>query len=180
MARAGLLVLFVAHIALTLRLKAKSAAARPVPYLALKPAQATLASRTMLTTGLLVGAFTLFHLAHYTFGWVKDAEVGNGMHVPYLELRDPQGRHDVYSMTVAGFSTPWVAVVYILAQAVLLAHLSHGVQSVIQTLGLKGTRFGPVWTWFGYATAGAIFAGNVGMVIAVWAGLLPVYVPTAG
>jgi succinate dehydrogenase / fumarate reductase cytochrome b subunit len=171
-ARAGLFAVFVAHVVLALKLKAQTAAARPVPYVALRPAQATLTSRTMLLTGLLIGAFTLFHLAHYTFGWVKEADVGNGMRINYLEMKDPQGRHDVYNMTVAGFRTSWVSVLYLFAQAVLFAHLAHGVQSVIQTLGLKGTRFAPVWVGVGYATAGLIVAGNVAIVVAIWAGVV--------
>lgn len=171
-ARAGLLAVFVAHVVLALKLKAKTAAARPVPYVALRSAQATIASRTMLTTGLVVGAFTLFHLAHYTFGWVHDAETGNGMRINYLDLKDPAGRHDVYNMTVAGFRNPVISTLYLFAQLVLFAHLTHGIQSVIQTLGLKGTRFAPVWVWVGYATAGLILAGNVAIVAAIWAGVV--------
>lgn len=183
-ARGGLLVLFVTHIALTLNLKAKSAAARPVPYLSQRPVQATLASRTMLWTGLVVGAFVVFHIAHYTLGWVKPAEIkdavtGRITTIDYLKLVDQeykartgQERHNVYEMTVAGFRTPWVVAIYVIAQGLLFVHLSHGLQSVIQTLGLKGTRFAPAWVWLGYAVAGLILAGNLAIVVAVWTGVV--------
>lgn len=174
-ARGGLLALFVAHVALTMSLHARSAAARPTAYHYVRAAQATLASRTMLLTGLTVGAFTLFHLAHYTLGWVKPALVQSGGHVTeidYLRLRDAQGRHDVHAMVVAGFRTAWVSVIYIVAQVLLFVHLSHGLQSTVQTLGLKGTRFAPFWVWAGYAVAGVILAGNLSIVFAVWAGVI--------
>lgn len=178
MARAGLLAVFLAHIGLALRLRGKSAAARPVPYLNPQPAQATLSSRTMLLTGLVIGAFTVFHLAHYTFGWVPAAQNPDGTWTDYFHLKDDQNRHDVYSMVVAGFRTPWLVAVYLVAQAILLAHLSHGVQSVVQTLGLKGTKFGPVWTTIGLGTAAFVVLGNVAIVVAVFAGLVPPVVAT--
>src|SRR5438045_3079879 len=65
--RAGLLGIFVLHLALAIRLKARSAAARPVGYAYPRTAQATLASRTMIWTGVVILLFVLFHLAHYTF-----------------------------------------------------------------------------------------------------------------
>lgn len=175
-ARGGLLAIFIGHIALALKLKARTASARPVPYLNQRSTQATLQSRTMLTSGLVVGAFILFHLAHFTFGWTHDADLGNGMRANYLELTDPAGHADVYSMMIAGFSTPWIAVIYVVAQLVLFAHLSHGIQSTIQTIGLKGTRFAGLWTSLGYAVAGTVLLGNLLIVGAVWSGwLAPVY-----
>lgn len=174
-ARGGLLTLLVAHIALTVSLHARSSAARPTAYHYVRAAQATLASRTMLLTGLTVGAFTLFHLAHFTLGWVKPALVQAGGHVTeidYLRLQDAQGRHDVHAMVVAGFRTAWVCAIYIVAQVLLFVHLSHGLQSVMQTFGLKGTRFAPFWGWAGYAVAGTILAGNLSIVFAVWAGVI--------
>jgi succinate dehydrogenase / fumarate reductase cytochrome b subunit len=176
-ARGGLVGLFVAHVVLASSLKAKSVAARPTPYQYMKAAQATLASRTMIYTGLVVGAFLLFHLAHFTFGWVKPAYVldpqsGHVTAIDYLKLTDADGRHDVHSMVVAGFRTTWVSVIYIAAQALLFVHLSHGLQSTAQTLGLKGTRFAPFWVWAGYGLAGLVLAGNLSIVFAVWGGMI--------
>ncbi|MBY0459967.1 MAG: hypothetical protein K2V38_21835, partial [Gemmataceae bacterium] len=79
-----------------------------------------------------------------------------------------KGRHDVYSMVVAGFKTPWLAVLYIVAQVVLFAHLTHGIQSSLQTLGLKNSRFAPLIWVLGFLTAFAVLVGNVGIVVGVW------------
>jgi succinate dehydrogenase / fumarate reductase cytochrome b subunit len=180
-ARAGLLAVFVLHLGLAIRLKLRSAAARPVPYTYARPVQATVSSRTMILSGIVVGLFVLFHLAHFTFAWVHETEVvdasGRLTRVNYLDLKYtmPDGTkvHDVYSMVVAGFTTPWLAVLYIVAQAVLFIHLLHGIQSAFQTLGLKNNRFRRAIAGLGAAVALVIVGGNIGIVIGVWAGLAP-------
>lgn len=176
-ARAGLLGIFLLHLALAIRLTMRSRAARPVPYLYPGRVQATAVSRTMIYSGVVVGLFIAFHLAHYTFGIVSGAEVEPGKVVNYLELKDAKGRHDVYSMMVAGFRTPWLSGLYIVANLVLFAHLLHGVQSAFQTLGLKNNRFAPVIWFVGFAAAALILAGNLAIVIGVWEGTLapPLY-----
>ena len=160
------------HIALAVRLKLRSVAARPVVYHFHRYAQATFASRTMIWTGIVVGLFTLFHLAHFTFGWVNGVEVEPGKVVPYLELRDTKDplKQDVYSMVVAAFTTPWLAILYLAAQIALFIHLMHGVQSAFQTLGLKNRRFARAIWWFGFLIALTVLAGNVLIVVGVWAG----------
>ena len=173
-ARAGLLGVFLLHVVLALRLTLRARAARPVGYVYPGHVQATAVSRTMIYTGIVLGLFVLFHLAHYTFGWVKGAEAPDGRVYHYLELRDHKDRHDVYSMVIAGFTTPWVSVLYIVANLALFAHLLHGVQSAFQTLGLKNGRFAPVIWFLGFGVAALILAGNLAIVIGVWAGLYPV------
>ncbi len=146
--------------------------------------QASVASRTMIWSGVVVGLFVLFHLAHFTFGWVHGVEVpdpktGQTVWTSYLDLRDAKDplKHDVYSMVVAGFTTPWLAVLYIVAQTVLFLHLWHGVQSSFQTLGLKNSRFAPALRALGRTVAAVVWVGNVGIVVGVWAGFAPPLYP---
>ena len=176
--RAGLLGIFVLHLTLAFRLMLRSRAARPVPYAQPGSVQATLTSRTMIWSGAAVGLFVLFHLAHFTFAWIHGAEVhdpatGRFVWRNYLELQDAKGRHDVYSMVVAGFTNPWLCMLYIAAQFVLFFHLLHGIQSSLQTLGLKNGRFRQAIQMLGFATAATIMVGNIGIVVGVWAGLAP-------
>lgn len=181
-ARGGLLALFVLHLALALRLAVRAAAARPVPYQVYAPAQATPASRTMAYTGAVVGLFVLFHLAHYTFAWVKGAYVpdpvtGGAVYRSYLDLTDAKGRHDVYEMMVAGFRNTPLAAIYLASMLVLFAHLGHGVQSAFQTLGLKNARFRGAIAALGWLVAGAVLVGNVAIVMAVQLGYVkPQYI----
>ncbi len=189
-ARGGLLALFVTHLVLALRLRLAARAARPVPYRVMKTAQATLQAKTMLWTGVVILAFTVYHLLHFTLGLVHPASaaapddyltqrvnlqqaernLSPGSAVNYLDLKDDAGRHDVYAMVVAGFRTPYISAIYLVCQVLLLVHLSHGIQSSLQTLGLVGKRFTPAAVALGWAVAGTIFVGNVAIVAAVWAG----------
>ena len=176
--RAGLLAIFVLHLALAIRLTLRSRGARPIGYAYPGNVQATATSRTMIWSGVVVGLFVVFHLAHFTFAWVHGTEVQNpttGLWEwrNYLDLKDAKGRHDVYSMMVAGFTTPWLCVLYIVAQFVLFAHLLHGVQSSFQTLGLKNGRFRHAIRLLGFTIASVILVGNLMIVIGVWCGLAP-------
>jgi succinate dehydrogenase / fumarate reductase cytochrome b subunit len=178
-ARAGLLAIFLLHIVLAVRLKMRSTAARPVGYAHYRTARATAASRTMIWSGVVVGLFILFHLAHFTFCWVTTTEV-NGKAVSYLQLTDPKEPlyQDVYSMVVRGFTTTWLAALYVVAQLVLFLHLVHGVQSSFQTLGLKNRRFARAIKAFGFLVAFTVLAGTVTIVLGVMAGWAPPLYPS--
>lgn len=176
-ARAGLLAIFVLHIALAIRLKLRSVAARPTPYVYFRTVQAGISSRTMIWTGIVIGLFTLFHLAHFTFGWISEVQVrdpasGRLEWTNYLNMKDSKDplRHNVYEMMVAGFSNVPLAVTYVLAQVFLFIHLRHGIPSMFQTLGLKNARFRRPLDWFGLLLAIAILSGNCLIVLAVQLG----------
>jgi len=176
-ARAGLLVVFALHITLAIRLKWRAVAARPVPYQYPGSVQATVSSRTMIWTGVVVGLFLVYHLAHYTFAIVGGVEVSPGKVVNFHDLADGSGRVDVYSMVVAGFSNPLVAGLYIVAQVVLFIHLLHGIQSSFQTLGLKNRRFSKAIKTLGIAVALTILVGNLAIVVGVLTGTVPPLYP---
>jgi succinate dehydrogenase / fumarate reductase cytochrome b subunit len=74
-ARIGLLVVFVVHVLLGIRLTRQNSEARPVRYVYEDTMQASWASRHMLLSGLVLLAFVIYHLAHFTFGVVKPATV---------------------------------------------------------------------------------------------------------
>lgn len=84
----------------------------------------------------------------------------------------------MYSMTVAGFRQPAIAVLYLIAQVALFIHLRHGIPSMFQTLGLKNDRFrGPI-NILGLVVALVILIGNCGIVLAVLFGYVPPLYPT--
>lgn len=164
-ARIGLLGMFVVHVALALRLNAENRAARPTAYAHGGHVQATPAVRSMVLTGLMVLLFVAYHLAHFTFGAVHSDHAG----VPL----DAAGRHDVYGMVVAGFSDPLVSGLYIAAMALLALHLRHGVQSVFQTLGVRGPRYEPLIERSAVGLAVLVFLGNASMPLTILLGLGP-------
>jgi succinate dehydrogenase / fumarate reductase, cytochrome b subunit len=168
-ARAGLLGAFLAHVGLTLWLKYRSNAARPVGYAFQKNTQGTTQSKNMLLTGIVILAFIIYHLAHFTFGVVQRMpDLSTEDTRSFLEMKDPQGRHHVYNMMIAGFKSPAVVAIYVAAQLFLFFHLSHGIQSVFQTLGLVGKKFIKLVRIMGYGIAAAVLIGNLAIVVAVW------------
>jgi succinate dehydrogenase / fumarate reductase cytochrome b subunit len=127
-ARFGLLLLVSLHIAITVRLAWRSRAARNGRYANPTRQTSTVSSRYMIVSGSIILAFVVFHLLHFTFGWVQ----------PDLHrLTDAEGRHDVYSMVAQGFHNWAVAGFYILAMLFLCSHLTHAFFSPWQSLGVN-------------------------------------------
>lgn len=163
-ARLGLLAITALHIVTAIQLVLRNRAARPVKYGTGKaPVAASLTSRTAAISGTIILAFIIFHLLHYTVGVINPE---------FLTLRDSAGRHDVFAMVVAGFSSPIVSVFYLVAMGLLCMHLAHGVSSMFQSLGLKSGAYDMVIDRVAKGAAGAIFLGNCAIVIAVLAGLV--------
>jgi succinate dehydrogenase cytochrome b subunit len=161
--RLGLLLLVVLHITAAGQLTLRNRAAREENYAKSKAYKATYASRTLLLSGLLILAFIIYHLMHFTVGLVDPS---------YLRLTDSLGRHDVYRMTILGFSHPGISAFYIAAMALLCLHLSHGVGSSFQSLGLKNKKTGVVIDRISKAAALIVFLCNSAMPLAVLAGIL--------
>ena len=146
--RFGLLAIFLVHVLVALRTKLWDRESRPVRYQVEASRAASFASRTMLVTGLIILAFVLYHLAHFTLGWILPTEFAK----PVAGSDDPL-MLDVYSMVGAGFSHPGVSILYGAAMVVLGIHVSHGISSLFQHLGLWGERFAPWIRGAGYFLA---------------------------
>jgi succinate dehydrogenase / fumarate reductase cytochrome b subunit len=157
-ARIILLLLVIAHVLSALRLVVLNKAARPVRYQVYKPRVTPFYKRVMPWTGLIVLAFIVYHLLHFTVGAVQ--------HDSYV-LADAKGRHDVYRMVVIGFSSVPVAISYIVAMALLCFHLSHGVTSMFQSLGLNHPKYNGFFDKAGPVFAIIIFVGNTSIPLAV-------------
>jgi succinate dehydrogenase / fumarate reductase cytochrome b subunit len=150
-ARIGLLFIATLHVVAATQLVLANRRARPIGYKFKKPVASTFANRTMWITGLIIFAFILFHLAHFTFGWVNPQ---------FLRLEDAEGRHNVYRMMVNGFSNPLISIFYIISMGLLLSHLSHGVSSLFQSLGLRSKKTFGFFDKLAKISALALFIGN--------------------
>jgi succinate dehydrogenase / fumarate reductase cytochrome b subunit len=129
--RAVIAMTAILHIVVTIRLTLLNNAARPIDYAQKRAVRATLASRTMVYSGLMLLAFVVYHLAHYTW------KITNPQ---YQTMLDTGGHPDIHAMVVAGFSNPLISVSYVVAMILLGFHLSHGIASVFQTAGWASTR----------------------------------------
>jgi len=162
--RVFLLVTVVLHIYYTILLAIDNRRARGVAYKKKEHVKATFASRSMALSGLVLFAFIIFHIAHFTVR-VTD---------PRFQLLkvDPLNRYDVYSMMVYGFQNALVSGLYVLAMFLLALHLSHGSSSFFQSLGLNDKKMAPRLARGGRIFAWLIFVGYTSMPVAVLLGLI--------
>jgi succinate dehydrogenase / fumarate reductase cytochrome b subunit len=159
MIRIFLITIFIVHIFYTISLAIENRRARPVHYRQKDNIKATLASRSMAISGLIVLIFVLYHLAHFTVR-VTDPR--------FLLLKaDPLNRYDVYSMMVYGFQNVYVSAFYILGLFLLTLHLTHGTSSFFQSLGLNDQKLTPRLATAGRVLAWLIFIGYTSIPVAV-------------
>jgi succinate dehydrogenase / fumarate reductase, cytochrome b subunit len=150
------------HVLLTIQLTSANRAARSEAYGFQATQVATKSSRTMILSGLTILAFFVYHILHYT------ARVANDYNTYHYTLASGEQVHDVHRMLIAGFSWAPASIFYLIAMGMLCSHLSHGVSSLFQTLGLSTERTAPLWKKLGWAYALLIFAGNAAIVLSIW------------
>lgn len=165
-ARLVLVVAFVLHVYFTIQLNIDNRNARPVPYRKKEYIKATLSSRTMVLSGLVILAFLIYHLLHYTLGIITPETFK-------ANLTDSQGRPDVYQMVIYGFKDPLISLTYIIAVFLLAMHLDHALQSAIQTLGFTNKRIFPGLIRFSRLFAVFIFLGYSIIPASILFGIIP-------
>ncbi|MEW6157000.1 MAG: succinate dehydrogenase cytochrome b subunit [Verrucomicrobiota bacterium] len=168
LARTGLLAMVLLHIWAAVKLSIENRRARTIPYEQNQLVAASYASRTMLMSGLIIAAFIVYHLLHFTVL----AKAINLTGHDFAALHDAKGRHDVYRMMVLGFQQPIVSIFYVIAMGLLSLHLSHGAGAMFQSLGLKNRVFGPVIDRAARLAAWLIFFGYISIPLAVLLGLV--------
>ncbi len=154
---AGLLAVFIVHVAFGLNLFFENLEARPCRYEVSNSAGgSTLASRTMPYTGLLVLVFIVHHLARFYFGEASS----------------------ISDLVLDNFSRPVTAGYYIFSLLVLTLHISHGFWSMTQTTGLSHPKYDRLINRL--ALALAIIIGLVFMMIPILAFFRPGFLKISG
>lgn len=164
-ARIGLIVIFVLHVVTAIRLSRENSVARPERYRANSTVQATLASRYMLHSGMLILIFLIVHLLHFTLGVLEP------QHFHYV---DAQGNHDVFKMLVLGFKNTTYSTLYIVCMIALGFHISHAISSAAQTLGINHEKYTPIIHNTSAAIGFFIAVGYISIPVAVlmgWVGI---------
>ena len=162
--RISLLTTVIVHIYVTIWLAIDNRRARPEAYIDKEHVKATFASRHMVMSGLIVLAFIIYHIAHFTVR-VTDRRFA-------LLKADPLNHYDVYSMMVYGFQNIYVSSFYVLGLFLLALHLSHGSSSFFQSLGLNNKTLTPRLALGGRVFAWLLFLGYTSIPIAVLFGLV--------
>ena len=133
--RLVMLVAFALHIAFGIQLTLENKAATPEANVQVKRLKTGFGAETMIVSGLVMLAFVIYHLLHFT------------VRVTNPEIYVPLGGHgmvDVYFMVVNGFKSVLPVIVYLTGMVFLFLHVSHGFQSLFQTLGLSNDKSLPV------------------------------------
>ena len=157
--RGFLLLTVVLHIVTAVKLVLENKAALgPEDYAKQRTLRASFASRTMKWSGLIVLAFIVYHILHFT---VKNTH-GEAFY-PMTELHG-EIVPDVHSMMVYGFQQPIIAISYLVAVGLLSVHIGHGISSLFQSLGLRTRAWGCCLNKAAIALAVIYFLGNAAIV----------------
>lgn len=154
--RTVLLLAVLTHGLLSLQLWLRNRAARPVGYARQDFQAASVASRTMVLSGPLIGLFVVYHLLHLTVG---------SAHPSFSAT-------DVYTNVVVGFQNPLVSAFYVAAMVALGFHLYHGAYSLFQTLGLRTAKWDRLLKVVLTAVSLVIVVVNISFPIAVLSGVV--------
>ena len=147
LAEAGLIALAVIHITTAVFLYFENLASRPVRYaVSTKAGGRTWASQLMPYTGLYILMFVLLHLIN-----IKFADLTN---------------RTVYDVVDTVFSSGGYLLFYMFSMVVVGFHISHGLWSAFQTLGLNHSKYMTAIQKFGLA-----FSVAVGVIF----GLIPIF-----
>jgi len=163
LARAGLLAMLVLHIAATISLTKENRAARK-QYEHKATIQASRASRFMIGSGITILVFVIYHILHFT------ARVGNEYNNPDLYsyvLKNGETVHNAWKMVIDGFGVWYVVIFYVIAMALLANHLTHGVQSIFQTLGWRSRKSAGLIDLCSKAYTAVIFIGFISIPISI-------------
>jgi succinate dehydrogenase / fumarate reductase cytochrome b subunit len=149
----GLLAIFVLHIFKTVKMYIDNRRARPTGYemkrMAGHTSRKSIASTTMIWTGLVTLAFVVIHLKQFKFGELYT--------VGETEVRD------LYRLEMELFENPVTVAFYVVAMLLIGFHLRHGISSSLQSLGVDDPRWTPRFLAFGTILA-LVIAGGLGII----------------
>lgn len=153
-ARIVLLACLVLHVTATVQLVKANKVAKGGGYNKEHTNRASKSSRMMIWSGLTILAFVIYHILHYT--------VRINQELKDLALSDKPGEGP-YGMVIKGFQDYPTSIFYIIAISLLCSHLSHGIASIFQTLGLRTRK-----------NAGMIDTVAKGLTAVIWIGFLSI------
>ena len=160
--RLVMLCLLGLHVIFAVLLTFENWSANPGKYAVKKMLKATFASETMIWTGLLLFAFIVYHLLQFTVRVTPDIVLGN----------DAKNRVDVFTMVFTSFRITPIALLYVAAMVTLFLHLSHGIQSIFQSIGLNNDKTMPQFGVLGKLLSALFLVGYSAIPVLILAGIL--------
>ena len=124
-AEIGLLAIFILHVYKTVVMWWRNRSARPEAYARKRwaggPSRKSLASTTMIYTGLVTAVFVVLHVRAFKYG-------------AYYQVEGSEAR-DLYRLVIEFFQSPFNVVFYEVCLVLLGFHLWHGFWSAFESLG---------------------------------------------
>lgn len=165
--RFGLIISIILHVVITLTLARENSRARDTRYQVTKDhGDRKMATRFMKYTGILIVFFLALHLYDFTFG----DKHGDATIVEGLNNGESLG---LFGLVWNSFSIEvnwWRVLIYEVAVIAVGLHLSHAIESLLQTIGFNHDRYTPTIRKASLA---------IGILIAIGFGSIPVYVALA-
>jgi succinate dehydrogenase / fumarate reductase cytochrome b subunit len=153
----ALLVIFVLHVYKAVTNYIANTRARPVRYVKKEYAGHTsrksLASSTMIVSGLFILLFVLIHVKQFKYG-------------AWYQTESPDPVRDLYRTELEVFKQPFWVLFYVVGTLTVGLHLRHGIASGFQSLGLDHPLYTRRLTTWGIAFA--IIIGGGLAIIPVW------------
>lgn len=147
-AEAGLLAIFLFHVVAAIQVHWSKKNARSGRYAMTAskggPSKMTVASRSMIITGLILLLFIPIHI------WMFKFNMGEAHPMAVVDGKPVK---DLYLVVVESFKNPFIAFGYTLVMLLLGLHLRHGFWSALQSLGAMSPRWTPA-----IYTLGLLFA----------------------
>lgn len=152
--RLGLALAVLAHAGLALALTRGARRARALGYHQEPLAMSARAGRWMRSSGALLAAWLVYHVAHMYGPAHHDYVAG-----------------DVHHNLVTGLASPLVAATYVIATLLLVVHLQHGLVSTLSTLGASARlrqKAAPVARGFVGLVASLLVAPPLAALVGYW------------
>lgn len=151
-----LVVALILHVVAIVQLTRRNRAALPPGHRPPRLAR-SLASRTMMLTGIVILAFLVFHILQFTTRTIQVTPVYQGT---------------VYANLYEAFQKWYFVLLYVSAVALLGLHLQHSLWSVTQTAGIDKPNRNPTFRRTATLLAASVAIGFAAVPVAFWTGVL--------
>jgi succinate dehydrogenase / fumarate reductase cytochrome b subunit len=165
MVRLFMAAMLCLHLLFGIVITLENRKAKPESYAVTNHLSNTFAGRNMIWTGAVTGGFLVYHLLHFTVQIIDPA-------VSAIRHPDALGRPDVLMMVILSFQDIGIAALYVTSVAGLMLHLSHGIQSSIQSWGLNNERTLPMFIKMGTVLSVILFLGYAAIPVVIVMGMV--------
>jgi succinate dehydrogenase / fumarate reductase cytochrome b subunit len=163
--RIFMLTVISVHVFFGIQLTLENNRAKPSAYAVEKSLSTTFAGKTMIWSGAVVGIFLPVHLLHFTLQVIYPGSAA-------IRNLDSGGRPDVLNMVIYSFQRAPVSLAYGIAIIALYFHLTHGIESSFQSLGLQTETTQKMIIRAGAIAAAVVAFGYLSLPVSVFLGVV--------